>query len=609
MVSRKLFLSSAATAWVLLVMGFGATGKLRAQCCQSQPARAEPKPIRTTATDADRNAGTDSFDLREYFGQIGNDASLWFQHVQVLASPAMEGRRPGTRGIDRAADYIEYYFREYGLAPPFVSNSAAGDSADKSYRQSLNLEGEVISGGAHASTLTIGDETLVEGRDFAIASNTRTGSARGPLAFVGYAVAAGPGGYSSFDTQSDLAGRIAVVFRLEPLKDDGSFQWGDGPGTASSMVEKLKALAAKKVAGVLIVNPPGAKYELASLESISGLGGCCTSMPRIPTAMITQEAAEKILKLADPLSRDLGSWRRLADSGHIGTVKLNDQVIVELNARVEVQLIPTENVAGALSGRGRLASEWIVIGGHYDHIGRGTARAPGDQGVLLGADDNASGTAMVLLLAQRLANAYASAAADADLRSILFVAFTAEETGLLGSRHFVKNPPVPLTSLHAMLNFDAVGRLRENKLWLYGFESAAEFPEMFGALLEKSGLSVQTVADGDSSDQVSFVEAEIPALFFNTGPHDEYHTSADLADTVNPAGAARIMELAETVAMRLAAKPGELIFVDQSTTWSSWCKGNRGGSGDKPCGTSCCGKSSAAAPLPAGDKPKTKCCG
>lgn len=579
-----------------------------AQCCQSKNDSPGAAPAVGSRLDPAKRIDAATIDLPQYFEQIGTDAALWYQHVQTLASPAFEGRQPGTDGIKRAADYIEFQFRSVGLLPPFASGIAENP---KSFRQTLTLDGDATANPS-LSTLTIGDESLVYGQDFVLAANTRKGSARGPVAFVGYAVEAGEGGYSSFDPSVDLRGKIAVVFRLEPLKDDGRFRGGDGPGPASSVISKLIAVAEKGASGVLIVAPPGAQYTVPELETIAGLGNSCDTIPVIPTAVITHAAAEKLLRKADPQSRDLMKWRRLADEGRVKTVALDDRVLVDLQANVETRTVVTENVAGALSGRGKLADEWLVIGAHYDHVGRGHARKSGDAGVLLGADDNASGTAMMLSLAGRLSRMYAEAAPDASLRSVLFVAFTAEETGLMGSRHFVKNPPVPLSSMYAMINFDAVGRLRDNKLWMYGSDSAPEFSGLLQATVAGGGLDVIAEPGGESSDHVSFLEAGVPALYFHTGPHEEYHTSADLAHTVNPAGAANVLDLSERVGSILASSPGELSFSEEAVKWSSWCAGTSSSSSNKspkeskPCAPGCC-KKPASATSPKSEK--SKCCG
>ncbi|MFQ5806703.1 MAG: M28 family peptidase [Phycisphaerae bacterium] len=532
----------------------------------AQTASATRKPI----------AGTDvaQVDLARCFDSLGPDATLWYQHVQTLASPAFEGRAPGTRGIELAADYIEFYLRAYGLQPAFPGPSRQGAvSVSESYRQPLTVDGALPDGYETLGTLAINGDRLVVGEDYVITANARKGIARGAVSFVGYGLEQGEDGYSSFDDGTDLRGRVALLLRLEPLDEAGDFLWDAQSGQYSSLVAKLNAVASRGAAGVLIANPPGAKAPVQTLDPLPAIAGGCTSLPAIPTAMITPEVADRLLKLAGPKSRDLLTWRRLADQGKVRTVDLDPDVVVSLETDIEPQQVTTENVAGVLPGRGERKNEWIVIGGHYDHVGAGYGgtNPHGDTAMLLGADDNASGTAAVLILAKRLAAAYRAAPDDADLRSILFVAFTAEERGLVGSRHFVQNSPVRLSRIHAMLNLDMVGRLRQDMLWLSGFGTADEYSDLLGATLAESGLKVTTEPGSDGSDQVSFLEAGIPALHVMTGGHDEIHSPADLASTLNPAGAAKVIDLSEKIAMQLARQPEPLTYVEQSTAAASGC--------------------------------------
>lgn len=570
------------------------------RCAEVLAQCGETKPVaQATRSCCSGSGATTSGEVGTGLAKSDSDESLWMQHVQTLANPAWEGREPGTRGIEQAAEYIEYYLKSYGLAPAFTA-----EGGSQSFRQPVSFDIAAGPETATSGTLSIAGEQRIAGEDFVMTSIAGERSASGPVAFVGYGLNQGPSEYSSFDAKTDLSGKIALLLRLEPLSENGAFLWGSGPGQHSSMIAKLSAVAARGAAGILIVNPPGAKHELPDLDTLASAGSCCSGAPRLPTAMISPATAESLLRQADPKARDLMTWRRLADEGKVGTVELRPGVIVNLTAQVKARTVRTDNVAGALSGKGALADQWLVIGGHYDHVGRGLpGRAdPTDQGILLGADDNASGTAMVLLLAKRLSEAYAKAPADANLRSVLFVAFTAEERGLIGSRHFTQYAPMSLGTIHAMLNLDAVGRLRDDTLWLYGYGTANEFPELVGPLLVESGLKVMTEAGSHSSDQVSFQEAGIPVLFANTGGHSEYHTSRDTASTVNPIGAAKVLQFAENVAVRLASMSGRLTYQEQETTGTS-C----GASSSSSCGgsgSSCCGQSP-----PSDGATKSKCCG
>lgn len=554
------------------------------ECQGKSPSRGAGPAIPTRAENAsaasrpDATAGVGGVDVPGDFARLGPDASLWYQHVETLASPAFEGRAPGTRGIELAAEYIEFYLRAYSLKPAFpdATGSLAG-TASRSYEQPMTVDGALPDGFEKAGTLEIAGKRLVAGKDFVVTSNARKGIARGTVSFVGYGIESGKDGYSSFDRDTDLHGRVALLFRLEPLDENGDFLWGAQPARHASLATKLSAVASRGAVGILVVNPPGAKVPLQALDPLPAMAGEAVALPAVPTAMITPTAADRLLELADPKARDLMTLRRLADRGDVGTVDLAPSVAVSLETRTEAKRVTTENVAGGLPGRGRLKDEWIVIGGHYDHLGNGRRRTSshGDAATLLGADDNASGTAAVLVLAKRLAAAYRKAPEGADLRSLLFVAFTAEERGLVGSRQFVKSPPVPLRRIHAMLNLDMVGRLREDALSLSGYDTGVQFRDLLGGLLAESGLRVATEPGSDGSDQVSFLEAGIPALYAMTGGHDELHSPADLAGSMNPAGAVRVVDLVEKIAMRLAEHPGALTFAAQPGTGGSICSAQR----------------------------------
>jgi hypothetical protein len=555
-------------ALALSIACLATTSTASAQCGSSPVSKTAETPERLPAPD-----GAAVEDLRVYFDDLGADGALWYQHVQTLANPVFEGRAPGTRGGELTVEYLEFYFRDYGLEPAFAEDGVPRST----YRQPLSVEGAPREGFAEDGTLAIAGKQLAAGTDFVVTANSARGVVAAPVTFVGYGVENGPGGYTSFGPDTDLSGRFALLFRLEPLNDDGYTRWGDEPGDHSSLRVKFDTIAKRGAAGIILVNPPEAEYALEEPDPLPPtVGFGCSALNRIPTAAITREAAEHLLARADPRGRDLLTWRHLADEGKVDAVDLDDAVYVTLHADIQRAELGTANVAGVLSGRGSLENEWIVVGGHHDHVGHETGGGilPGNNGQLHpGADDNASGTAAVLVLAKRLAGQYAEAPDDADLRSILFIGFAAEETGLNGSRHFVENPPVPLDRIYMMLNLDMVGRLRQDTLWVQGAGTAAQLPDVIGPLFVRSDLNVVTEAYIAGSDQVSFVNAGIPALFAMTGTHDELHTPLDGASTMNPQGAIQVIDLMQQLLTELADSPEALTFVPQETGGPVSCSG------------------------------------
>lgn len=218
----------------------------------------------------------------------------------------------------------------------------------------------------------------------------------------------------------------------------------------------------------------------------------------------------------------------------------------------------TQNVFALLRGRDpKLRGQYVVVGAHFDHLGRSTEGAldPDSNGVRKGADDNASGTAAVLELARILSK-------SPPRRSVLFVNFSGEEEGLLGSQYFVDHSPVPVDSIVAMLNFDMVGRLRDDKLIIYGTKTATEMPAILDSANAVTALRITGNGDGfGPSDQTSFYEKDMPVLFFFTDLHEDYHRASDVASKINAGGEARVVALGERVARSIADRPSRLTFV------------------------------------------------
>jgi Zn-dependent M28 family amino/carboxypeptidase len=212
----------------------------------------------------------------------------------------------------------------------------------------------------------------------------------------------------------------------------------------------------------------------------------------------------------------------------------------------------TQNVAAFLEGSDpALRGQVIVVGAHFDHLGRSTFGAldpeAGDA-IRNGADDNASGTAAVLELARLFAQHPAR-------RSILFANFSGEELGLLGSQYMVEHAPVALDSVIAMLNFDMVGRLRGDSLIVYGVATAREFPALLDSANASTRLAVRGLGDGfGPSDHSSFFARGIPVLHFFTNLHDDYHRATDDVAKLNAGGEARVVMLAERCVRELDAR-------------------------------------------------------
>lgn len=239
--------------------------------------------------------------------------------------------------------------------------------------------------------------------------------------------------------------------------------------------------------------------------------------------------------------------------------------------------LPTRNVVAVIPGRdAALAGEYVVLGAHLDHLGRSPSSAlDPDAGNTIrnGADDNASGTVAVLELARRLRQ-------NPPRRSIVLAHFSGEEFGLLGSQYFVDHSPVPLTTIQAMINFDMVGRLKSDRLIVYGVGTAAELPALLDSVNAGSGIVMSKVPDGiGPSDHASFSTKDVPVLHFFTDLHDDYHRATDDVVRINAEGMLRVVGVAEKLARALADRPGKLAVVRAVAGARTGTAGSRRSSG------------------------------
>lgn len=221
--------------------------------------------------------------------------------------------------------------------------------------------------------------------------------------------------------------------------------------------------------------------------------------------------------------------------------------------------LPTQNVVALLPGSDpALRNEFVVIGAHFDHLGRSAFNAldpAAGNAIRHGADDNASGTAAVMELARLFAH-------HPPRRSLIFVNFSGEELGLLGSQYFVDHSPVPLDHVFAMLNFDMVGRMQNDKLIVYGAATATELPGIVDSANVAPQFQIAKIGDGfGPSDQSSFYEKNIPVLFFFTGEHEDYHRATDVASKIDVGDEARVVEYAGRIARALADRSARLTYV------------------------------------------------
>ncbi|HKS25444.1 MAG TPA: M28 family peptidase [Thermoanaerobaculia bacterium] len=454
------------------------------------------------------------------------DLAKQFEHdIKIVAADDMEGRGLGTKGIDRAAAFLEGRLRDLKLQPAF----------GKSYRQPFDVKTGVEMGEGNRLGNVADDAWTPLGF-------SSSGKFHAPVVFVGYGIAAPPLGYDDY-AGVDLKGKVALMLRYEPQeKDDKSVFDGRRPSRWSAM--RYKVLQARERGAVAVVFTTGPQQDEGKDRIPALANDGPQSAAGIPVVQVKPSVAEtwgiNLKEFQDSVDKDLKPRSRvlpLTLDGHVNVKATN---------------ATTSNVAAILPGRGKLASDVVVIGAHYDHLGYGGEHSmkPNVHAIHNGADDNGSGTVAVLLIAQRMSELLKDAP---ERRTVLFALFSGEEMGLAGSGWMVDHMPVPMKSVVAMINLDMVGMLRNDELIAFGADSAPQWR----ALLEKQAepLKLKLTERGDGygpSDQTSFYAKQVPVIHFFTGTHERYHAPEDDAEFLNYAGAAKVVELTTAVADELA---------------------------------------------------------
>ncbi|MEZ6243136.1 MAG: M28 family peptidase [Phycisphaerales bacterium] len=491
------------------------------------------------------------------------------EFVSTLADPAMEGRLPGEPGAEMAASYIQGVFTRLHLEPAFPQTSTADDGTEvltprATYRQPMELGADAR---VTAAVVSIAGEVLTLGQDFTVLGLSASGKFEGTCTFVGYSIPSGPKGYLGYAPNTNLGDKAALMLRFEPMNELGASKWADEGWTRNSMLTAKVAAAQRRGAkAAIVVTPPDAADDRVgrladTSETLDGQGYF-----DIPVIMITPEVADRLVKAGDPQHRALNDLKVLADTEQ--TIVELPEVQVSIDVTIESAPISTDNMGAVLPGRGDLADEYVVISGHYDHIGRGEwgSLAPDRAGEIHpGADDNASGAAGVLLAAEIMRDAYDKLPPDQPARSILFLSFTAEESGLDGSRFYLEHPIVP-TESHALdLNMDMVGRMRDGFLFVAGVESGEGLLDLAQPHFTESGLGITTAPGIESgrSDHANFDAKRIPFLHFTTGGHAEYHTPDDTIDTIEVEGAVRVLTLLTDIARDEATREGHMAYTGE----------------------------------------------
>jgi Peptidase family M28/PA domain len=463
------------------------------------------------------------------------------RHARTLSADDMTGRGVDTPGIAKARDYIAAEFKKYGLA-------TAGEN---SYFQRLEVTTGVETAGENSARL--GELELVLGRDWTPLGFSASGGVAGEIIFAGYGITAADYAYDDY-SGIDAQGKIVLALRYEPPPKDAASPFGKSgrPSRYAAFRTKAANAHAHGARALVLVDlsSDGVSDELIPLGHSTG-----RSEEGFIAIQLRRQVAEQALGDAGLPLTEIKRRIDAEERPHSGIVPgLRAALTVNLKKTVR----PSDNVVGILPGSDpKLKSESIVIGAHYDHLGfghYGTMDPAGEGQIHHGADDNASGTAVLLSLAERFARLR-----PGPSRTIVFVAFTGEELGLYGSKYFADHPPVPIASARAMINLDMVGRMKDNRLMVNSADSAAELRTMMERAAQ--GVNIEMKATGGGSDHVSFHDKNIPAVHFYTGMHEDYHRPSDTWEKLNVPGMVKVSDIVFAFAKELAATREPLTFV------------------------------------------------
>ncbi|MFZ4521134.1 MAG: M20/M25/M40 family metallo-hydrolase [Bacteroidales bacterium] len=462
------------------------------------------------------------------------------EYVEFLASDSLKGRKPGTAEINVAASYIRDHFTEAGL-------KLLGENGF----QWFEIVTDVTLG--EKNKLSFDGGNAVIRKDYIPLSFSSSATVDAPVVFAGYGFDIDTDSLKWSDYKGvDVKGKWVLIFRADPEIDNSDSKFIP----FSDVRSKVLIAKDKGASGVLLVTPKGVEKEDKLMPLVVENNEVTSG---IPILNITREFATLLLKKTgisvDSLDRTIIASK--APKSFLLEITLNGTTDV-VQKRTK-----TANVMALLEGSDpALKEEYLVVGGHYDHLGFGGAgsgsRMPDTNAVHNGADDNASGTAMVMALASRLADEQGKIR-----RSIIFVAFSSEEIGLIGSKYFVDHPPVDLKKIKTMFNFDMVGRFdkEKNSISLSGTGTSAEADSLLKPLEVNLPFTVGHSPDGyGPSDHASFYSSNIPVFYFNTGVHMDYHTPLDDTEKLDFDAEKKIGDYATDVIIAVDNLPKSLTF-------------------------------------------------
>ena len=449
-------------------------------------------------------------------------------HIRYLSHENRSGRYPGTRGSKDVIAYMVKQLKSYGVRPG-VKNS---------FVQPFDITTGIKL--KHGNFALINGDSLTPEKDYLPLSFSSGGHTEGGLVFAGYGFNVNEDGLKWNDYDGlDVKEKWVVIMRHGPER--GSQHSPYAP--YFPLHKKMLTARDMGAAGVVFISQieDQGLYPLKYMPGYKDAG--------IPVVHLANDVADKLLgsvgwsrqKIQETMNRSLESIN----------FEIEGQT---LKTNIDLEHIKTRaaNVIGEIrSGNRKHRDEYVVIGAHFDHVGRGGpgsgSRKPDEDAVHPGADDNASGTAGLLEIAQKLASQKSRLK-----RSVLLIGFDAEEKGLLGAKHFVNNPVISLNNVITMINMDMIGRMKDSTVTVGGVGTSPSFEPLIDSLKKGRNFNVSMSKPGfGPSDHAAFYSENIPVLFFFSGFHDEYHTPDDTWKNINLQGTTDIVNLVYDVVHHL----------------------------------------------------------
>jgi hypothetical protein len=455
-------------------------------------------------------------------------------HIRFLASDSLKGRFPGTKESEIAAHYIKTNFDKGGLK-----------LIDEKGFQRFEVV-TTISAGSENTFLFEGKHGVLN-KDFAPFAYTNNSTLDADVVFVGYGFTISNDSIRWNDyANMDVKGKWVLVLMGDPEPEVTTSYF------AQFASERDKVVSAKDngAAGVLFVNGP----MVDKADKLIGLNFDKTrSNAGLPVIHVKRDFVNLFLQNTsiEALEKKLNETRT--------SLSYDIKKVVKASTDVRQQKVETQNVLAFLPGK-ELKEEIVVLGAHWDHLGLGGpesgSRMPDTVAVHYGADDNASGVAGIIEIAEKLAKE------KNRKRSVLLIAFGAEEMGLLGSAYFANNPTIDLKNVKAMVNLDMIGRMKdENSIMISGTGTSSESESLLKSLNSDSTFSINMQPEGfGASDHASFYAKDIPVFFLSSGAHQDYHTPFDKADSINLVGAKAIADYTFDLMLNLINRDENLHF-------------------------------------------------